>query len=59
MKMTDDQKRQKTTIRRKTEEVFVTQHSKIGGYYTEHESQIIKSKANETCMWNYDKNENL
>ena len=46
MKMPDDQKRQKTTIRRTTDEVFVTQHSKIGRYYTEN----IKSKANEKCM---------
>ena len=47
MKMKDDRKRQKTTIRRATDEVFVPQHSKIGRYYTEHESQIIKNKANE------------
>ena len=46
MKMTDDRNRQKTTIRA-TDKVFVTQHSKIGRYYTEHESQIIKNKANE------------
>ena len=37
----------KTTIRRAKDEVFVTQHSEIGRYYTEHESQIIKNKANE------------
>ena len=48
MKMKDDRKRQKTTIRRPTDEVFVTQHTKIGRYYyTEHESQIIKTKAND------------
>ena len=51
MKVTDDQKRQKTTIRRTTDEVFVTELGKIGRY----ESQIIKSKANEKIMWNYDK----
>ena len=39
--------RQKTTIRRLTDEVFVTQDSTIGRYYTEHESQIIKNKAKE------------
>ena len=44
MKMKDDRKRQKTTIRRPTDEVFVTQDSKIGSYNTEHESQIIKNK---------------
>ena len=59
MKMSDDQKRQKTTIRRTTDKVFVTEHSKIERYYTEHESPIIKSKANVKCMWNNDKNENL
>ena len=47
MKMKDDRKRQKTIIRRPTDEDFVKQHSKIGRYYTEHESQIIKNKANE------------
>ena len=47
MKMKDDQKRQKQTIGRPTDEVFVTQHSKIGRYCTEHERQIIKNKAKE------------
>ena len=47
MKMKDDRKRQRTTIGRPTDEVFVTQDSTIGRYYTEHESQIIKNKANE------------
>ena len=47
MKMKDDWKRQKTTIRRPTDKVFVTQDSTIGRYYTEHESQIIKNEANE------------
>ena len=42
--MKDDRKRQKTTIRRPTDEVFVTQDSTIGRYYTEHESQSIKNK---------------
>ena len=49
MKMTDDQKRQKKPIKRTTNEVFVTEHRKIGRY-TEHESQIIKSKANGKFM---------
>ena len=30
-------------ISRAKNEVFVKQHSKIGRYYTEHESQIIKN----------------
>ena len=48
MKMKDYRTRQKKIkIRRPTDEVLVTQHSKIGRYYTEHESQIIKNKANE------------
>ena len=42
MKMKDDRKRQNAT-----DEVFVSQHSKKGRHYTEHESQIIKNKANE------------
>ena len=46
MKITCDQKGQ-NSIRRATDEVFVTQHSKIERYYTEHERQIIKNKANE------------
>ena len=44
--MNENERWSKTT-RKATDEVFVTQHSKIGRYYTEHESQIIKNKANE------------
>ena len=47
MKMKDDRRQQKTTVRRPINEVFVTQDSTIGRYYTEHESQIITNKANE------------
>ena len=48
--MIENERWSKTTkknIRRATDEVFVTQLSKIGRYYTEHECQIIKNKANE------------
>ena len=45
--MTDDQKRQKTSINRATDEVFVTQNSKIVRYHSKHESQLIKNKTNE------------
>ena len=40
-------KRQKAITTRATDDVFVTQHSKIGRYYTENESKIIINKVNE------------
>ena len=41
----------KTTFIRATDEVFATQLSQIGRYYNEHESQIIKNKANKYLGW--------
>ena len=41
MKMTDDRKRQKRTTIIGTDEVFVTQQSEKGRYYTEQELPII------------------
>ena len=39
-KINENDRWSKSTKERKTD-VFVTQHSKIGRYYTKHESQII------------------
>ena len=68
MKMTDDRKRQKRTTIIATDEVFVTQHSEKGRYYTEQELPIIWTKQMHSyvdwkiempALWNNDKNKNL
>ena len=68
MKMTDDWNRQKRTTIRATDEVFVTQNSKEGRYYTEHEWPIIWIKQMHSyvdwkiempALWNNDNNENI